>query len=56
MKLTTFIAVLLLCSLERGQAQNTCTALAEAPACGCTLADGKVIDLRSVGKENGQPA
>ena len=60
MKLTTFIVLLLLCLLvERRQAQNyTCRPLVEAPTCACELniGEGMVVDLRSLAKQNGQPA
>ena len=56
MKITAFAVLLLLCSLETGQAQDTCTPIVEAPTCACALNDGKIIDLRSVANQNGQPA
>ena len=60
MKLTTFIVLTLVCLLvERRQAQNfTCTPLPEAPTCACVLniGEGMVVDLRSLAKQNGQPA
>ena len=56
MKLTTFIVLLLLCSYVRGQGVDSCVAFKDDPACGCTLQDGKVINLRSLGHQNGQPA
>ena len=54
MKLTTF-TVLLLCSFVKGQGVDTCTPFKD-PACGCTLQDGKVIDLSGLGRQDHQPA
>ena len=54
MKKLTAVAVLLLCSYVRGQ--GTCTAFKDHPACGCTLQNGQVIDLSSVGKQDHKPA
>ena len=56
MKLTTFTVLLSLCSFVRGQGVNTCIPFKDDPACGCTLQDGKVINLKTLGKQDGQPA
>ena len=56
MKLTTFAVLLLLCSFVKGQGVDTCTPFKDDPACGCTLQDGKVIDLSGLGQQNNQPA
>ena len=56
MKLTAFAVLLLLRSLETGSAQYSCAPIVEAPTCACVLDDLKVIDLRSVANQNGQPA
>lgn len=46
--LLVFLAML---SLSRGQ--GTCTADNEQTSCVCSLSDGRKIDLRSVGKQDG---
>ena len=56
MKLTTFTVLLSLYSSVRGQGVDNCIAFKDDPACGCTLQDGKVINLKTLGKQNGQPA
>ena len=48
-------ALLLLCLIAKGQ-QDFCVPFPKDPACGCTLKDGKTINLTSEGKQNGQPA
>ena len=56
MKLTTFVVLLVQCSFVWGQGVDTCVAFKDDPACGCTLQDGKVIDLKTLGLQNGKPA
>ena len=58
LKMELFIISGLLLSLyplATGQ-EDACVAFPNDPACGCTFPDGKTIDLRSVGKQNGEPA
>ena len=61
MKLTlelTSVGILIFCSFvkrEVKEQQDTCLPFPDDPACGCTLKDGKTIDLRNVGSQDGHP-
>ena len=55
----TSVGILILCSFVKGKVivqQDTCLPFPDNPACGCTLKDGKTIDLRNVGSRDGHPA
>jgi len=54
MKLATLAILLFLCSFVRGQ--SGCTPFVDAPACGCTLQNGKIINMRPDGNPSGGPA
>ena len=52
------VLLVLLCLSATGQAlQDYCVPFKDDPACGCTfLESGETIDLRRLGKQNGEPA
>ena len=49
------VSILILYSIVKGQ-EDTCVPFPDNQACGCTFKDGKIIDLRSLGNQDGHPA